>query len=407
MIRPSRLLVALVAATVFAALGAPSASAATASKGCGKPLAAGDRTIPLTVNGYARPFLLYVPQGYSPTTPRPLVLNLHGTGGSGAGQMDTSELRSHADAGRFLVAAPSGGGISGTGFTWVVPGVPPRGDPPPGGFPDDLAYLSKVITKVQAIACQDPARVIATGYSGGGRMTSAVACGLADRVAAIVANAGLRAGAPNAAGTAPDPRTCAPARPLPVFAVHGTNDGTNPYDGGGTADWQYSVPQALSRWAKLFGCDPTAVVTPFASLTDIVEHRNCRRSGVVRLYRVEGGGHVWFGRESNNPAQDPMQIKTSDVVGDVVRDYRLRSPVIRLFSARCVSGGVRVRAAAVFDSPIRSLTIRIDGRRVRVQTGRTLDRRFTAGNGPHRIAIRAVDRAGLTKGRALRRVCSG
>src|SRR3954469_2093044 len=225
------------------------ASPAHAAPGCDRLLATGDQTVPLQSAGRDRPFLLYVPKGYDGSTPLPLLLNLHGTGGDGAAQMDDSQMRGYADSAGFLVAAPSGGAVAGAGHAWVVPGSPPRGDPPPGGYPDDVEYLREVIAAVQAMACQDRAKVFVAGHSGGGRMTSAMACNAADVVTAIVANVGLRAGAPRTGSNGvaePDPATCNPARPLPVIAVHGTADPTNPYDGGGLPDWQYTVPQAVA-----------------------------------------------------------------------------------------------------------------------------------------------------------------
>src|SRR5262245_51236702 len=56
----------------------------------------------------ARPYNLKVPQGYSPSTPTPLVLVLHGYGVNGAVQniyFGTSPL---ADAKTFLLAYPDG-----------------------------------------------------------------------------------------------------------------------------------------------------------------------------------------------------------------------------------------------------------------------------------------------------------
>lgn len=47
------------------------------------------------------------------------------------------------------------------------------------------------------LACVDDDRVFATGYSGGGRMSSALACELSDTIAAIAPVAGLRAGRPS------------------------------------------------------------------------------------------------------------------------------------------------------------------------------------------------------------------
>lgn len=331
--------------------GAGEASAGT----CDRPLTPGDQTVQLTSAGRDRPFLLYVPKSYDGHTAVALALNLHPTGSTGPGWMDASGLRKYADQGGFIVAAPSGGAIAGGGNTWVVPGTPPRGTAPPGGFPDDVRYLRDVIAKVQSIACQDHAKVFATGYSGGGRMTSAMACYAADVITGVVPDAGLRAGAPRTSdqGTAePDPATCNPARPLPVIALHGTADGTNPYDGGGTPDWQYTVPQAVSRWAQLLGCQSQEVVTSFSPQVDELTHPGCRSYATIMLYRVAGGGHDWFSGE----------INAGDVVMQTIQRYALQAPSLRGFVARCRHGKLRVTVRATVDSPLKSLALRLAGK---------------------------------------------
>lgn len=404
MIRPVPLIripafAGVVLAVVVAGLAAaPASHAAT----CNKPLPAGDRTIELTSEGQARPFLLYVPEGYDGTSARPLVLNLHGTSADGRRQMDISGLRAYADKGDFLVAAPTGGARSGTGASWVVPGTPPRGEAPPGGFPNDVAYLSEVITKVRSIACLDQAKVIATGHSGGGRMTSAVACGLADRVAAVVVNAGLRAGAPRTGASGqpePNPDTCAPSRPLSVIAVHGTADGVNPYDGGGSADWQYSVPAAFARWQQLLGCSDVVATTAFAPEVDQLDAGNCQKGAVLRLFRVNGGGHRWFGSPVDDPASgpDPMQIRTSDLVADAVRTHGLRRPRPAL-KLTCRPGArLRIRATAHVDAPLAALTVRANGRLVVRSFKTSTTRTIRLGKSRSaRVSAVASDRAGLT-----------
>ena len=83
------------------------AAPAQAARGCDRPLEAGDQTLPLQSGGSDRPFLLYVPKGYDGKAPLPLLLNLHGSGGGGPGQMETSRMRGYADNAGFLVAAPT------------------------------------------------------------------------------------------------------------------------------------------------------------------------------------------------------------------------------------------------------------------------------------------------------------
>src|SRR3954454_4555888 len=373
------------------------AAPAHAAPGCDRPLQAGDQTVPLQSAGTDRPFLLYVPSGYDGRAPLPLLLNLHGSGGDGPGQMETSHMREYADNAGFLVAAPNGGAIAGAGHAWVVPGSPPRGDAPPGGYPDDVKYLREVIAKVQAMACQNRAKVFVAGHSGGGRMTSAMGCNAADVITAIVANVGLRAGEPRTGSNGvaePDPATCNPSRPLPVIAVHGTNDGTNPYDGGGQPDWQYTVPQAVARWAELLGCQPQETVTSFSPNVDQISHSGCRGYSSITLYRVSGGQDVWVDGE----------VKTSELVNDMIARYSLLVPRLSRFDVGCRSGKIRVRVKAVTDAPLTGLSVRNGGRR-RSFTTSTASLAFKPVSRRSKVVVTATDTAGLTGSRSRRIRC--
>ena len=368
--------------------------------GCGRPLDRGDQTVALTVDGRSRPFLLYVPSGYTGRRALPLVVNLHPTGSTGAGQMDLTGLRGRADEHGYLVAAPTGGAIAGPGNTWVVPGTTPRGEAPPGGFPDDLKYLVRVVDKVQRVACQDRRKVFATGYSGGARMSSALGCSAADRFTAVVADAGIRAGAPTTAADGspiPDAATCRPARPLPIYALHGTADSTNPYDAGGQPDWRYSVPQAIARWAELDGCPADPSTRAFSGTVDEIAYTPCSAGGfapaaTVVLYRVNGGGHVWFG---SNEGVDAGQI-----VSDVVARHALKPPALRVagLPAGCVRRSFRLKVTASTDSPVARLEVELARKRL-LRVARPVARvRVRRGRRPTtRLVVSVTDRAGLRR----------
>ncbi len=91
--------------------------------------------------------------------------------------------------------------------------------------------------------CLDRNRVFATGFSGGARMASQLACDASNVFAAVAPVSGLRF-----------PSPCQSSRPVPVVAFHGTADPVDPYLGNGQAYWTYSVPVAASRWANHNGC---------------------------------------------------------------------------------------------------------------------------------------------------------
>ncbi|MFI5931919.1 alpha/beta hydrolase family esterase [Actinoplanes sp. NPDC051494] len=253
------------------------------------PPATGERTLPVSFAGDQYAVTVYIPAGAQPTLPLPAIVNLHGSQSTGSAQLRYSDMKKAADINSFLVLAPSAAIPAASGFAWNVPGV---GTPPPGAR-DDIAFLDRVITTATTSLCLDPARIYGAGYSGGGRMMSAYACRRANRVAAIAAVAGLRAGRP-------DPASCAPARPVPVITFHGRQDATNPYAGGGSRYWVYSTPAAQRRWAWLNGCTSGPRTTTISTHVTRTTYTACRDGADVVLHTVADGGHTWPGTPIDN-----------------------------------------------------------------------------------------------------------
>ena len=135
----------------------------------------------LSSGGRQRTYRLFVPPAYDGRTPLPLVLDLHGSGGTAVGQAATSRFEALAASETFLVASLQ---AAGEANRWNVPISNDR--------PDDVAYVSDVIDHVAARVCTDFKRVYATGFSGGARMSSLIGCRLSARIAAIAPMAGLR-----------------------------------------------------------------------------------------------------------------------------------------------------------------------------------------------------------------------
>ncbi len=214
-----------------------------------------------------------------------LVLNLHGSGSSAAGQEAFTGMDATADRDGFIVVYPQGAIRTSTGYDWNVPGVPLLGGKAvPKGAADDVAFLSRLITVLEQHYCINPHDVDATGFSGGARMTSQLGCDLADRVAAIAPVSGLRF-----------PSPCPGQRAVPVVAFHGTADPVDPYGGDGQAYWTYSVSEAAHRWAQHDGClTPPATTTP-APTVQLTTYTPCSTTGVVELYTLQGAGHTWPG----------------------------------------------------------------------------------------------------------------
>ncbi len=209
------------------------AQTSPAATSCGVSAAPGVAEQQLSSGGRPRTYRLFVPESYDGRTPLPLVLDLHGSGGTSADQANTSRFEALAAREGVVVAT-----LQAEGSRWNVPVS--------DGRPDDVAYVADVIDHVAARVCTDSTRVYATGFSGGGRMTSLLGCRLNERIAAIAPMAGLRW-----------PGPC-DGRAVPVLTVHGLADTQNTYAGhaeGRGAEWLESVPDALAAWARHNGCD--------------------------------------------------------------------------------------------------------------------------------------------------------
>jgi polyhydroxybutyrate depolymerase len=236
---------------------APAIADARPGGSCERELPVGASTLDVTFSGEVYGVLVQVPD--APLRRElPLVVDLHGSNANGGVQADISDLGEVGAANGFIVVNPTGDlefpqTLPDGNWAWNVPGVPlTSGTYPPEGARDDVAFLRAVVDAVDAAGCVDERRVFATGFSGGGRMASALACEASDVFAAIAPVAGLRAGRPDPeALSTPVAASCTPERPAAVVSFHGTADFVNPYPGNSDPRWGYSVQLAAERWAAL------------------------------------------------------------------------------------------------------------------------------------------------------------
>lgn len=291
-----------------------------AADGCALPvLSSGWQMVTVRSGGLDRKVRLYVPASAVGRSDVPLVFDLHGSGGNGRSQALHSGLMAQADRHRFLLANPDGGIADPKSpadkFYWHISGVPLVGNvPTPANAPDEVQFFRDAIRQMGQSACIDPHRIYVTGFSGGARMASLLACELADRIAAVAPVAGLRAGIPRAGDfRTPETTTCTPHRAVPIITFHGLHDPTNRYDGDGEPRWGYSVAAALERWANLDGCQMTPSEQKISAHVTKVSYLGCHDEAELILYRTDapldhGGGHIW-----PHPTRAPAPQSASDV----------------------------------------------------------------------------------------------
>jgi len=271
---------------------------AAASPGCGTTATAGTVTLTPTIDGRPRLVIVHVPSGYRVPTPVPLVVNMHGSRSTARQQEALTGMDATADADSFIVAYPEGAIPAGSGYEWNVPGQPLFGGAAvPAGSPDDISFITRLVTVLGQQYCIDTNRVFATGYSGGARMASQLACDASGVFAAVAPVSGLRLPAP-----------CPSTRPVPVIAFHGTADRVDPYGGHGQGYWTYSVPVAARRWAAHNGCAEPPQRRVFAPTVVITQYAPCTANAEVELFTIAGEGHEW-------PGGPPLPASVTSVLG--------------------------------------------------------------------------------------------
>jgi polyhydroxybutyrate depolymerase len=226
-----------------------------------------------------------------PTERRPLLIFLHGLGGSGAEALADPAVRGLAERGRMFLVAPDGNvDHSGRRF-WNAGRACCNLD---GKAVDDVARLEALIDHWRDRPEIDPARVYVVGFSNGGFMAHRLACWMDDRLAAIVSLAG--------AGRARED-ACQVTSSIAVLEVHGDADAVVRFQGGRVLDIHDldphpSAPQTIADWAERLGCPAKPKRKSSVDLdprlpgaeTTIEAHGQCTR-GTAELWTIHGAGH--------------------------------------------------------------------------------------------------------------------
>ncbi|SDI29540.1 alpha/beta hydrolase family esterase [Nonomuraea jiangxiensis] len=259
----------------------PTPTRATPTSGCAAPrqLQPGRHT--LESGGLRRQFLLALPRGRGP---HPVVLNLHGLGSNAAEQAAYSRLPELGTRRGYIVVTPQ---AAAGRIGWTLPHT---------GQPDDTAFLTALLDRLESGLCVDTRREFAAGMSYGAGLAAALVCAMNGRLAGVAAVAGLTI-----------TRPCARPAPTTILAFHGTADRIVPYDGGhpfrdATGDLRKlaglvvlpPVPATADGWARALGCTGPATTRP-APQVRLRGWKSCPRGITLRLYTVQGGGHTWPG----------------------------------------------------------------------------------------------------------------
>ena len=209
----------------------------------------------------------------------PAVLFIHGFGSSGKGPIGNRAISGPITERGYALIAPNGEPRSEGGRTsWSFhPEFPPRRD--------ELAFFKQVVADAADKFGIDPDRVLLSGFSIGGSMTSYVACETPEAFAAY---------APVSGGVwRPHPEKC--AGPVRLFHTHGWRDGTVPLEGRplrGGALMQGDVFHAMLLWREANGC--TQMKADSFEMTEDFWRRKWTRCepGSALEFALFDGGHT-------------------------------------------------------------------------------------------------------------------
>lgn len=247
---------------------------------------------------YQRKFTVHTPTGYSNSKPVPLVVMLHGGGGTMANAQGFTNLNAVSNANGFLAVYPQGYGlIPSGGFSWADG----RGTSADISGIDDLGFIDRLLDSLIARYTVDTNRVYLCGFSNGGFMTQRFACQQNRRFAAMASLGSIMDTALYA--------RCKPSRPIPMLVMLGTEDPFVPYNGGpmigsGNVTPVIGVDTLINFWRTNNSCLtanlpvslPDIVLTDSSTVT-LYQFTNCSCNSDLLFYRINDGGHTWPGVE--------------------------------------------------------------------------------------------------------------
>jgi polyhydroxybutyrate depolymerase len=265
-------------------------------------LQSGSHGYSLTWDGVERTYRVFMPAGLS--GPTPLVVMLHGGGGSGLQAEKSYGWDRLAEREHVIVAYPDA--LGPAIHAWNVDGADETGTPCCGRSGrdgvDDVGFIIALVKALEAATPIDPSRVYATGMSNGAILSYALACET-DAFAAIGPVAGTLL------------TDCDHPAPTSVLHIHGLLDSSIPFDGSpgaGTATIDGPpIESVIERWRTIDDCGP-AVVTDAGIVTKYVSE--CADDRTVELVTVADGEHGWPGAPLKEGDPDEVKHQPSQAI---------------------------------------------------------------------------------------------
>lgn len=277
----------------------------------------------LELHGREREYLLHVPPAHDSSTPAPLVLSLHGAGGTHTLSRDSTAWSAKADAEGFLVAYPEAVRTHADKPVSFI-NNPTFWNVGQGGLAEklgvsDVDFLATLIQTIGREHAIDTRRVYVSGFSNGAAMAMRFAIERSDLVAAACAVAGHLW-----------IREQQPQHPVSLIYIAGDSDPLSPWDGGTfTTPWgrpftSPPVRETIDRWASWIE-STIRFDMPRDDGVTFTRYGPDARAREVQIYKIAGCGHVWPGgppvlaERITGPSTD--KLAATDVVWDFFRKH--------------------------------------------------------------------------------------
>lgn len=276
----------------------------------------------ITVDGVERTYLLHLPETGTLIYRLPLVVVLHGHGGTGKQIMKESGFNKLSDRDRFIAVYPDG-----LDKAWSDIRIKKGKDE----INDDAKFISRLIDTLYKEYSIDTSRVFATGMSNGGFFSFYLALKLSNKFLAI---------APVCANITKGLKDFyKPEYPVSLMLICGTEDPLVKYDGGKIGfKWgksrgnSISTDETISIFKKLNKCNDKAKTE---DIPDVVSDDKCYAAkytysgGInnteVVLIKITNGGHTWPRGSQSLPKK---------IVGNTCKDFNGADMIWEFFKSR-------------------------------------------------------------------------
>jgi polyhydroxybutyrate depolymerase len=265
---------------------------------------------------YKRTWLIHIPDNYSENKSYPLVIALHGGGGTGKQLMRSTKNRFNqlADQEDFIVVYPQG-----LKKSWND-----NSKRETSGFArkeniDDVGFINKMITQLESKYNINSKAIFACGISNGGLMSQTLAIELPEKIKTIgmvAANFGEI-----------QINESKNVTPFSILFIQGISDPVIPYNGGEIIAFKKSrgnvigMDKSIAYMQNLNGNNLDPVISKIENnafdfcISEHLVYPNLKNESLkIELIRVKNGGHTWPG------ANEAKFLKK--IVGNTTQDFK-------------------------------------------------------------------------------------